>query len=1031
MFDRVLKFFIENSRMNYALFVLIFAIGIWSYMKTPKEIFPTFDLDMISINGSYTGASVDILDKMAVAEIEDGVKGIDGVDSVSTVVSPSKFSIVLELRKGVNRYNLADKIKDEVAKIKSKLPDDMDEPIVNIIERSKGLINVSLTSDRYSIDELKPLSAKFESRMMSIKGISDITIYGDSDEYYEILLDNQKIEAYGLNANDVAMAISSISYIFPIGKIDDSAKQFYISTYNGAKNVKDFQNTLLKIKDKLLYLKDLAVVSKTHEASATMYSFGGKNSLSMVISQLATGDAIQIAKDVKKLVKKLSDEYKDIDFATSDDNSVRIQDRLNVVVSNILFGIILITILVIMLINSRMALVIFIGIPTSFVISAIYLYFSGYTINMMLLVGVLLALGIVVDDAIVVSENIQQYIEKGMPPKEAAFLGAKEMAGPVTIASITTLFAFLPSLMISGMMGEVIKLIPIALSALLVASLIESFFFLPIHAAHTLKVGAKVTSWDGANRIYSSIIHFFMRWNKTFMLLFIVLVPILTFTMVKSSKFQMFPKFDSTSIKISIKANENSTLEESFAIVKSIEQDMMQKREAFSIEHIESVAGYRLDSGNNKENAANVMYMTVELGPLQADNPVDTYITPYLSFYRNDIVKTRTEESKKIAKKLKKFLAKRDYIEKYNLTELAILEKKVGPVKADIKLGLSSPDTTKIVSAIEMLESELGSYAGVKNIGNSLKFGIDEIKLRVNNYGQHLGLNERVIGSYLSNLYLSKKAAVVFDTSGMIDIKLKSMDKDSYESFKGRLIPLSDGTHVALSDVCDFEIQKTLAQSVKDNGETTFYVYANVEPETTTSTEVVQKLQATLKRVKDAGVELVFKGEAEKKKDLMRDMALASALAFVLIMLSLLYLFNSFRETFILMSVIPFSLLGALLGHKAMGMNLSMPSLIGALGLAGVVINDGIIMMTYLKKANNIEEIFTRSAMRFRPIILTTITTLLGMSSLIFFPAGEATIFQPTAVSIGFGLLWGTVLNLIYLPVIYTLAKGINTKSVR
>ena len=868
MFDRVLKFFIENSRMNYALFILIFAIGIWAYNKTAKEIFPTFDLDMISIQGSYAGSSVDILDKMAVREIEDGVKNIDGVVEVSTVISPGKFSIILELRKGINRFNVADKIKDEVAKVRSSLPSDMDEPVVNIMERTKGLIDVSLTSQKYSVDELKPFADTFKSMMVGVKGVSDITIFGDSDLYYEVLLEEKKIEAYGLSNSDVYGAIASLSYLFPVGKIDEKKKQFYISTYNGAKNVKDFEITLLRVKYKLLQLKDLVTISKRYEDSSTIYSFDGKEALSLVVSQLSTGDAIRIAQDIRKIVTDLSKTHPDIRFTISDDNSLRIKDRLNTVMSNIMLGIILITLLVMLLINSRMAFVISMGIPTSFVISAIYIYFSGYTINMMLLVGVLIALGIVVDDAIVVSENIQQHIERGMPAKEAAYIGTKEMVGPVTIASITTLFAFLPSLMISGTMGEVIKLVPIALSALIFASLIESFLFLPIHAAHVLKVGAKVTSWERFNKIYSATIHFFMQWKKTFLAIFIILVPLSTVMLIKGSKFQMFPKFDSPNIKISLKANENSTLEESFAIVQAIEQDLMKKKDKFFIDHINSVAGYRYDSGNNKEIAANTMYMTIELEPLKADNPVDTYITPYLSFYHEETKKTRTSNSRKIAKMLKKFFDKKAYKKKFDLAELAVLEKKVGPIKADIKIGIVSTDTKQIISAINTISNELKTYKGVKNIGNSLKLGIDEIKLRVTNYGQALGLNERTIGSYLSSLYLSKKATVIFDETGMVDIKIKSINKDSYENFEDKLIPLSNSTKVALKDVCEFDITKTLTQLVKDNGEVNFYIYANVDPEIVTSTEVVNKLQSTLKRVQKSGVKLVFKGEAEKNKEL-------------------------------------------------------------------------------------------------------------------------------------------------------------------
>jgi hydrophobic/amphiphilic exporter-1 (mainly G- bacteria), HAE1 family len=1021
MFDKILRFFVENSRVNYTLFILIFAVGIWSYTKTPKEIFPSFDLDMISIKGSYTGASVDILDKMAVTEIEDNIKNIDSIDTISTVISPGKFTIILELKKGEDKYREADKIKDVITLIKTNLPSDMDDPSVSVLDRTRTLVDVSVTSKKLAIDEIKPFADNLKSQLLNINGISEINVFGDSDKYFEVLLDEKKIDALNLNKNEVFSAISTISYIFPIGKIEDPKKHYYISTFNGAKNALDFGNILLKISGKSVYIKDIAKIAKKYEDSSTLYSLNGQNSLSLQVVQANTADAIEIVKKIKKVLPEISKKNPDIHIEISDDNSERIVDRLNVVSSNILLGIILITILVALLINARMSFIIAIGIPTSFVIAAIYIYFSGYTINMITLVGVLIAIGIVVDDAIVVSENIQQHIEEGHDPKTAAIMGAKEMVEPVTIASLTTLFSFLPILMISGTMGEVMKLIPIALSALVVASLIESFIFLPIHAAHTLKNGSKVTSWEKANSIYNKVIHFFMHWKKTFIVIFIILVPFFTFKFISDSKFQMFPKFDSTDVKITLKANANTTLEEAFAIVSSIEADIMENSEKFYIRNINSVAGYRKDVGNNTENFPYAMYMTVELQKLKPMNILDRYVTPALSFYYDDEGRKREEKSDNIAKKLKDFIEKKDYKNKFNLDEIAVLEKKVGPIKADVKIGIITPDNQKAINAVELLDKELKQIEGVKSSSNSLKFGIDEIKIKVNPYGEQLGITESFIGTYLSNLYLLKKKAVSFDEKEMLDIKIKSKSKDDFESFKNTQIPLSDGTNIALNEIVDFNTIRAFEQLLKDDTVKNFYVFANVNPDIITSTEVVEKLKPTLDKIREDGVKLTFKGEAEKKAELKRDMLLATALALVLIMISMLYLFNSFRETFIVMSVIPFSILGVLIGHQVMGLNLSMPSLIGALGLAGVVINDGIIMMTYLKKAKTLDEIFARATKRFRPIIITTVTTIIGMTSLILFPSGEAVIFQPIAIALGFGLAWGTVLNLIYLPVLYTL----------
>lgn len=1025
MFEKFLRFFVKNSRMNYTLFFLVFAIGIWSYTKTPKEIFPSFELDMISVNGSYTGASVDILDRMAVSEIEDNIKNIDGIEDISTVISPGQFTIILELKKGKNKYNLADKVKDAITLTKSNLPSDMDEPSTNVIERRRALIDISLTSQKYSTDDMKIFADKLKSKILSIEGVGDVTIYGDSDKYYEILLNDKRIDALNLNKSEVFDVISKLSYIFPIGKIEGKQKHYYLSTYNGAKNAKDFAQIKIKLSNNILYLRDIATISKKYEDSSTLYSFNGKNALSLAVEQSETADALAVSKKIEKLLKELNSniENKDIKMTVSDDNSEKIKDRLNIVISNIMLGIILITILVAILINFRMSAIIAIGIPTSFVIAAMYMYLFGYSINMISLVGVLIAIGIVVDDAIVVSENIQQHIEEGFEPKEAAVLGAKEMVKPVTIASITTLFSFLPILMISGTMGEVMKLIPIALSALLVASLIESFLFLPIHAAHTLKSGAKITSWKKANEIYSIIIHFFMRYRKTFLFLFIILVPVATFLEMKHSRFQMFPKFDATDVKISIKANENTSLEDSFKIVQKIEADLIKKSDAFAIRSIDSVAGFRRDTGNNSERFPYVMYMTVELKKLKQMNFLDKYITPYLTFYYDEEGRVRTQKSKQIAKKLKNFIEKKNYKEKFNLSEIVVLEKKVGPVKADIKIGLVSNNNEKIINSIGKLTKAIENLDGIKSVSNSLKFGIDEIKIKVNDYGESLGITESFIGSYLSNLYLEKKKSVTFDDKEMLDVKIKSLNKDDYETFKNTEIPIKNGTSfVRLYEIADFNIIKSFEQLIKDNTDKNFYVYANVNPDIITSTEAEEKLSSVLDEIKKSGVRLVFKGEAEKKKDLKHDMLMATALALVLIMLAMLYLFNSFRETFILMSVIPFSLLGVLIGHEVIGLNLSMPSLIGALGLAGVVINDGIIMMTYLKKAKSIDEVFYRATKRFRPIILTTITTLIGMSSLIFFPTGQAVIFQPIAIALGFGLAWGTVLNLIYLPVLYTIS---------
>lgn len=1017
--EKLIRFFIDNSRMNYVLFFLICLIGFISYAKTPKEVFPSFELDRINVSGSYSGASIDILDKIAVREIEDEILSIEGISEMASTISPGSFKISIELNKGINKYDTAAKIKDAIDSVKQNFPEDMNEPRTTVAVRGKALMDVSITSDKKNLSGLIDFAKDLKTQILGVEGISEVSIYGDSDMYYNIQVDEKKIESFGLSKTSVFNALSGLSYIYPIGKIEGGSKHYYLSTFNGKKTSEAMEDTIIRVDGKQIYLKDIATVKKRYEDASTLSSINAKASLTLAISQQDTGNALIAKSNISALVDTVSKQHPEINFLIHNDNSQRIKDRLNVVVSNILFGLILVSLLLVLLINTRMAFIVAVGIPTSFIMAAIYFYLLGYTINMISLVGLLVALGIVVDDAIVVAENIQQKLEAGLSPKDAAIEGTKEMVKPVTMASLTTLFTFIPLLMLSGTLGEFIKLIPIAVSALIVASLIESFIFLPIHAVHTLNNNSKVLSWERANRIYSWVIHKHIHYRKTFLFTFLILTPLLIFLMAKESKFQMFPRFDATTVNISIKADLNTPIEEINKIVNEISQDFVKVKDKFSIETVSSVAGYRRNSGSNSESYPYVGYITLELYKLEPQNVYDKFITPYLSFYYDDTGMIRKERSQVISKKLRNFIEKQNYKQKYNLDEIFVLERRAGPVKSDIQVGVIGDSDAKIFSAMSKIEKALNSFEGVKSVENSAKLGIDEIKLKVNSYGESLGLNEQIIGQTLSNIFLSKKKSTAFDEKNLLEIKVESVNKDDVKTLDSLKIKLDSGESVLLREVADYEIIKSFEKVDKDFGEKTFFIYSNVDTKILTAGEALAKLKPVLEEIKKTGIKIQLKGEEERKQTLKSDMLGASSIAFLLIALSMLYLFNSFRDTFIIMSVIPFSFLGVLAGHFVMDINLTMPSIVGALGLAGVVVNDGIIMMTYLKKVNNIEELFVQATKRLRPIFLTTITTLIGLSSLIFFPSGESAIFQPLAISLGFGLAWGTILNLIYVPTFF------------
>ena len=542
MFNTMIRFFTQNARMNYTLFFLIIAVGIYSYIKIPKEIFPSFDLDMVSIAGNYSGASLDVMDKMAVKPLEEEIDNIDGIKDLTTIINPGRFTIVLELEKGVDKYNTADKVKDALAIAKRDLPEDMDEPVVKVLEVKRDLLNIVIASDTLPLSALKVKAQKLKEELSAIKYISEVEIYGDSDIIYEIELDTQKIRAFDLSSESIIAALRKLSFIFPLGKIEDEKGGFfYLSTANGKKSAEAWGDMRIAVGGKSLYLKDIAHIEKHHEDAQTLFLMDTKTALNIIVKQDEKGNALRLGEKIETLLGKFRDHNPKVEAFIHNDRSEKIKDRLNIVISNILLGLVVITLLVAWLINFRMAFIIALGIPTSFLIGAFALYLFGYSINMISLIGVLLALGIIVDDAIVVSENIQQYIEKGYEAKEAAILGAKEMAKPVVLASITTLFAFIPALLISGKMGEVMKLIPIAVSVLVIASLIESFIFLPIHAAHTLNARQKTHSWAKSKHLYSLIIHYLMRHKKGFLVTFVLIVPLLTILSFQNKQISNVP----------------------------------------------------------------------------------------------------------------------------------------------------------------------------------------------------------------------------------------------------------------------------------------------------------------------------------------------------------------------------------------------------------------------------------------------------------------------------------------------------------
>jgi len=526
-------------------------MGVNAYHSIPKEMFPDMVQNTIVVKGGYAGSSTTTLDKMAVRDLEESLNSVNGILETETTIVPGSFSIVIKLADKADPGDTLNKVKDILSSISNNLPSDMREPTALISIHSHNLVRIATSSNTKSYGELINIVQDIKNQIAKIDHISEVTITGDSDKEVRITIDPRRLEAYGLNPESVSAAVAALSYTFPVGEIEERENFVYVSTANGKTDENDWEDAILKIEDKFITLGSIAKVQIFHPQESTIATYNGRATLSINVSKDPEGNAIEMAKELRSYIDRISSNYEGVTFDFFYDSSKRVKARLDTVISNLAFGLILVFLTMYYLINFRTALIVAMGVPFAFIIGLLFLYYQGSTINLVSLLGALIVIGIVVDDAIVVSENIQRHMDEGMEKEKAVLQGTKEMLLPVTLATVTTVIAFMPMLTLSAEIGRFIVLIPIVVIMVLIGSLIESFLFLPLHAKELLSPSAKSRDWSKVNDIYEVILHRLIRHKKLTLVLFLILVPLATFFAFKSMNFQFFPRYDGDFVYIS------------------------------------------------------------------------------------------------------------------------------------------------------------------------------------------------------------------------------------------------------------------------------------------------------------------------------------------------------------------------------------------------------------------------------------------------------------------------------------------------
>jgi len=1011
---RFIEFFIKNAVFTHVLFLIVIISSFIAYNNVAKELFPPATLDKILIQGAYAGASPETLDKMAVSQIEDDLKSYQEVDSVESVIRNGSFTVTVNLKPSANKLELLSEFKTITSNLKKDLPSDMNEPSVTIAKKAFPLMFVSVASSTLNKDELLKHADSVKKILSKIKDLTQIDIRGDSDKNIYLELDNQKIEALGINKTLLINTLSQISTIFPVGKIEGQ-KHYFISMY--PKDVEDIKNMIIQIGKTKIRLKDIAEVKKRYDTPTQIGKYNGIPNITIDVRKGESGDAIAISKKIRKILKEYHQKHPEVTFGISTDTSKWVRNRFNTVVSNIIFGLILVFFIMWLFLNWRISLVVTMGIPTSFAIAMIALDYYNFSLNLLSMLGALIALGMIVDEAIVVGENIFRHMQMGKSKTQAAIDGTAEVFWPVVSAAMTTVLAFVPMLLIKGEIGVFIKILPVMITILIMSSLFEAFVFLPLHSKEILKVekSKKDIFWQKFSSFYKYLLTLFFRFRYIVLAFFLIAVPVMIAIGMKHSKFQLFPDFDASQIYVNGKFESNYTITKTAEAIKKIEEDL-KKYLGKDVEGFTTVVGMQMNNKGEANVGENYFHIFVDLHDKKPTDLYNKYIAPVFQPIKVEH-QSREHTAQELAGEFKKDFS---HIKIPGMVELNVIVPQAGVVKSDIVISIGGKSQEEIIKAIKELEAFMHKIKGVYNIYDDAELGADELKLKINSYGEKLGFTQMDIFNQLRGFFAQAEFDKTFDKNGIVKIILQDKNKDSFEELKHfRLTVPGTSKYIELDKVCDFVITKAFKKIHKYDGISAKTVYASLNKKIITTADFYQKADPLIKKLKKEGLTVLIGGSAKTSKAFMKDLKEAMVVAVLLIFLILVLMFNSALLPFVIISVIPLSFLGVIAGNMIMDMHMTMLGMIGVVGLAGVVVNDGIVMIDFIKKAKSVDEVLEFASHRLRPVLLTSITTFFGLLTLMFFPSGQSAILQPLAIALGFGLAWGTLLNLFYLPIFY------------
>ncbi len=983
----------------------IIASGFLIYLGLPLETFPSVGLEIVTVRTSYQGASAEDVERLVTIPIEEEISDLSGIDKVKSVSSEGVSVIVVELRAGENTARVAQDINSRISSIASRLPEDSETPVVKELEPNFPLINVSMGGN-VEPAVLRSHALKLRDRLRLVRGVGSLTTSGMSDPAFWVNVDPLKLRQHNISINDVRTAIRGRNIDFPGGKLTQGDFGYLIRTKGKLRTESEILAVPVRAGDRQVLISQIASVRFGTEEEVTRSRINGKPAVSFLINKQKNVHAIRTVERIKAEIEKTRAGFPEgIDVFVTSDNSVYAQKRFSTMLRSGAIGLVLVLIVLALFLNPRAAAIAAAGIPVSFFGALILMKLTGVTLNLISMFGMVLVIGIVVDDAVVVVENVQRHITAGVGAARAALMGTREVAVPVMATVLTNLAAFLPLLVAGGLIGQFLSIIPQVAIFALAVSMIEAFVIMPSHCAEYLKPVARNKSrkWVVALRAqYMKGLVFSLR--KRYAVMGVILgVLFVSLWVMSRMPVVIFYVRDTVEFLVRVRMPAQSSLDYTESSVRRIEDITRREVPPHMLKNILSVAG--IDSAGSDITTTG--------------DHLATIVVEYEDYEK------RSENGKEVMNRIRDEVSRS--VAALSLTDFVI---DVGPpVGKPVNVRILGEDTEILREIAARAEEFLSTIPGVSGVSSDLLWGKNEVNLNVDEKkAADFGLNTVEIAREVKALGGGLDAATtrVDKEEANIRLKYRGPPEDISTLLSTHQIKSSSGW-VSLGNVADIQTRPALLDIRRVNYKRAATVSAEVDQAVITSNAANSQVGDFLSGIMDKypGYFFEFGGEQEDFAAALADIIRASLIAFMLIYIILASILNSYFQPLIIMSVMPFAMVGVLIGVLLRNEPFTLPAIIGTVALMGVVVNDSLVLMDFINsrrhkmKMNRIFAVAVAAKYRFRPIVITSLTTFGGLASLMHQTRGETSFLAPMAIALGFGLLFGTVILLFIVPMLY------------